>query len=881
MSRNETKTLVGEAVRTPLGQVISGKFRITAEIGRGGMGIVYEAEDTALERAVALKFLPAELTGNPEARERFLHEARAVSRLDHPNICTVHEIGETEAGKMFIVMSRYKGVSLKDKLASGPLRPGEVVRIAVQIADGLAEAHARGIVHRDIKPGNIFVTDEGTVKILDFGLAKLADGLRLTSPGTTLGTAAYMSPEQARGDDVDARTDIWSLGIVLYEMVAGELPFRSGKDPAVIHAILHEPPTPVKELRAGFPAEMEALIARALAKDPGKRPVSAAEFAGALRALQEEMTTRTFPAARKLSFRRPRRRAMIVFAASALSLLAVVALIWLLNKPSLAFESRDKLMIADVENLTGDEVFDLALRTALELDLQQSPYATIFDKPQIAETLRLMRIDPAAKVDEETGCEICRFAGVRAFILPRIFSVGEAYEIQAILVDPVKRRHVDRFRVTALGREDVLLKAIDKLAQEVRSRLGESMSSIAKADKAITDVTTSSWEALNYFALGESKWQEGKFKEAAVLMELALEKDPQFVDARSSVGLLQIQFLGQPEKGREMLRQALADAQSQNLPERDILKLKAAVKQYVDADLPGALEEYGLITELFPDFMPAWNNSGVILRDLGRYPEAVAMFEKAAEIAPRNSIPLQNLWFIHMNRNKDAAAAEEAGRRMAALAPKLAYPASFLGYTLAVLGRFEEAESELRRAVEAEPEHPYAMANLAHVLNAQGKAAEAAPLYRRVVELTRQGKTRGSLEGDSLALIHALVRSGDPEAAENLASEVREAVTKRSDSGGMPISDLFVMGQLEAIFGRTDEAERYLKIILRKDPKDARSLMAIAELYALLGRHEAAIAYVRKSIDAGYLDFYFPTILPCFQAIRDDPEFLAIFGLSK
>jgi serine/threonine protein kinase/tetratricopeptide (TPR) repeat protein len=880
MKDDPTKTFKIETKKIVPGQTLANKYRIIRELGRGGMGVVYEAEDLKLKRTVALKFLPSEFTLDPEARQRFVQEAQAASGLDHPNICTIHEIDEAEAGGMYIAMACYKGESLKEKIKSGPLEPAEAVEIALQVAEGLAKAHEQGIVHRDIKPGNIIVTSDGIIKILDFGLAKLAGDLRLTLPGTTMGTVAYMSPEQARGEIVDKRTDIWSLGVVLYEMVTGDLPYGREKEQAVIYAILNEQPRPVKDLRPGFPAELEQVIRKALAKDLNKRFDSAQEMADVLRGLKIRMARSLYPTARKLSFRRPRTRLMIA-AVSAVFLIGVAIVIWMLSRPSLAFESRDKLMVADVENLTGDKVFDLALRTAIEADLQQSPYAAVFDRPQIMETMRLMRMDPASKVDETIGYEVCRFAGVRAFILPRILSAGEAYELEAILIDPVKRRHVDRFRVTARGKEEVLLKGIDKLAGQLRSRLGESMSSIQKADKSVAQVTTSSWDALNYFSMGMAKWQAGNYKEAATLMELALEKDPQFVDARSSLGLLEIQFLKEAAKGKDMLRQALKDAESQNLPQRDILKLKAANKQFVEGDLMGALEQYRIMQELFPDFMPPWNNSGIILRTLGRYPEAVTMFEKAAEVAPRNSIPLQNMWFVFMFYTKNAAAGEQAAKRMVSLAPRLAYPFSYLGYSLAAQGRFEEAEKEFRKAVEIEPDHPYAVANLAHVLFALGRPGEAVPVYRKVVDLTRQGKTGGSVEGDSLALIHALKSSGDIEAAKKMAAEVRETVNKRTASAPLKLEDLFILGEIEAIIGRPSEANRYLRQILDKKPKDADALMGIAEFYALLGQDEPAISTLKRSLEAGYRDYFFPVILPAFQSIRDRPEFRALFQLPK
>ena len=879
MEGNPTRTLKVETTRIRPGQTVANKYRIIRELGRGGMGVVYEAEDLRLKRTVALKFLPPGLTADPEARERFIHEAQAASGLDHPNICTIHEIDESEAGGMYLAMACYKGESLKDKLSRGPLGPADAATIALQAAEGLAKAHEQGIVHRDIKPGNIMITADGVAKVLDFGLAKLASDARLTLPGTTVGTVAYMSPEQARGDDVDGRTDVWSLGVVLYEMATGRLPFGQEKDQAVLHAILHESPRPVSDLGPGYPAEFSQIIARALAKDPAKRYPSAREMAEALRGLKTAMSARDFSVTRRLPFRRSRRP--LLLAAGGLSLVVLVAVaVWLLNRPSLAFESRDKLMVADAENLTGDKVFDLALRTAIEASLQQSPYASVFDKPQISDTLRLMRLEPSARVDESLGYEVCRFAGVRAFILPRILSAGDAYELEAILIDPVRRRHVDRIRVTARGREDVLLKGIDKLTKELRSRLGESLGSIEKANLSVARVTTSSWEALDYFSLAQAKRQDGRIKEAVALYELALGKDPGFVAARSSLGLVLIQFMGQPEKGRDMLRRALKDAQSQGLPERDVLPLKAIHRQFVDGDLEGALTEYRTIMELFPDLMPPFNNAGRVLQALGRYDEAMTMYEEAAKRAPRNSIPLQNLWYLDIDFRKDAQASESAARRMVELAPALANSHNFLGYSLAVQEKFGEAEKEIRKALEIEPDHPYALPNLGHVLFAMGRASEAVPFYQRVVDLVKKRKTGSTLLWDSISLAIALLESGQKMEARNLAADIRGDLQR--DLGGKEGSagDWIALGALEAVFGAPDKSEACLNKIRPAEIKDANTMMELAELYALVGRPGPAIAYLKKSLASGFTDPLFPVILPEFRSIRKLPEFRALFKLG-
>ena len=253
-----------------IGQTIS-HYRILEKLGEGGMGVVYKAQDTKLKRTVALKFLPPEYTRDADAKARFIHEAQAASALQHNNICTIHDIDGTDDGRLFIVMDCYEGEPLKEKIARGPMKLEEAVEIAVQVASGLSKAHEKGIVHRDIKPGNVIITTDGIAKIVDFGLAKLAGQTMITKAGKTLGTVAYMSPEQARGEKVDHRTDIWSLGVVLYEMLTGRLPFRGEHEAAMLYSVVHEEPQPISSFRSDLPPDIESNITKMLQKDPGKR----------------------------------------------------------------------------------------------------------------------------------------------------------------------------------------------------------------------------------------------------------------------------------------------------------------------------------------------------------------------------------------------------------------------------------------------------------------------------------------------------------------------------------------------------------------------------------------------------------------------------------
>jgi serine/threonine protein kinase/Flp pilus assembly protein TadD len=885
-SRDTSQVVFSEATRTielatrslEKGTIIADKYRIGEKLGEGGMGIVYKALDMTLNRDVALKFLPPEYTRDKDARERFVREAKAASALDHPNICTIHEINKTEDEQVFIVMAYYEGQNLKGKIKRGPLKQKDVIDLALQVAQGISAAHKKGIIHRDIKPTNIMITNERAAKILDFGIAKLSGQEGLTRPLATVGTVSYMSPEQARGETIDVRSDIWSLGIVMYEMITGRLPFKGDNTQAILYNVMNEEPRSVKDLRSEIPSELEHIIQKALAKDPKKRFSSGRELATELEDLKTRMTLGTVPVFRPKHFFRSRKRVMIAGAVCML-LIVVIFATWILTRPSLAFEERDKLLVADVDNQTEEAVFDLALRTAIEADLQQSPFARVFDKSEVAETLRLMRKDPSSRIDEELGMSVCRFAGVRALILPRILSAGEAYELQAILIDPVKMRHVDRIRVTALGQEEVLLHAIDELVREVRSSLGESIGSIEEADVPVVKVATSSWEALQYLAMGQEKRQAGQFREAERLYNLAIERDPHFASAKGSLGLILIQFLNQKEKGQEMLRQALQDAEG--LPQQEYLMIKAVNKWYVDEDFNGALEEYRLVRELYPDLWTAYNNPGVILRGLGQFDEAIAMFEKAAELAPRTSIPLANLWFTHLNYKKDPRAAEEIARRLIELAPEIAYCHHFFGYSLAAQARYEEALDAYRKTIEIEPNHPYGRPNLAHLLLVTGKAVDAIPHYREVRVLVSQGKIHGTYVSSSLDLAIASKFAGDEETAKSVAAEGRDAHLKTMEEMGPNVQLFLVLALLDFVAGELQEAEEYIKKANEMGINDPYSMMNLAEYHALSGNKELAIEALKSAFELGYSDPYFPMIIPAFQPIRFEPEFKAVFDVKS
>ncbi len=713
------------------------RFTILETLGEGAMGVVYRARDTLLHRDVALKLIRPELAEDPKNRARFLRECRAAATINHPGVATIYEAGETDDGRLFLASELVDGETLKDRLGRGPMPPAEVIAIGIQLADALAAAHAKGATHRDVKPANLMLTSDGRLKALDFGLARLVSAddsdaggddrtVDQTQEGAVVGTPAYMSPEQASGMKVDSRTDIFSAGCVLYELVTGNSPFRSDSVPETLRRVLCEEPPSIKSSVDGIPIGLEEVLRGAMAKDRDRRTATAGKLAESLRALREMPST--IASGMIASAEKSRRRTLVIGGLTGtLAIMAAAALIWQWSRPSLAFASSDRLLVADVENLTGDEAFDLALHTALETDLKQSHYVTIFQQNQVKQTLRLMRQPADSFIDEDLGRDICRFSGVRAMILPRILKVGDAYELQAAVVDPQTGRHVDRIRVLAKGRDEVLLEAIDELTHEVRSRLGESLQSIEAADFPIAVATTSTWEALHYFAMANQKWGRGKFDEAVRLYELALDLDPEFATCRGSLGLLLIQFGKQPERGREELHQALVDGET--LPRSEYLMLRAVNRHFVDQDLEGALGEYELVNGIFPDHMAAYNNRGQILTQLGRFDEAAAMYEKAATLDRQSAFPLVNLSFMYLTTLPNAVAAESVCRRLVALDPEIANYQSMLGWALAVQGRFGEAQDVLETALELEPDHRLRHAESGLHPHGGGQAGHGAALF--------------------------------------------------------------------------------------------------------------------------------------------------------
>lgn len=684
-------------------------YKILEKLGGGGMGVVYKAQDLKLDRLVALKFLPTSLSFDDEIKQRFIHEAKLASSLQHNNICTIHEIDETVDGQLFISMDLYEGETLKKKIEKGRLELEEIVNISIQITEGLKKAHDKGIVHRDIKPANVFITNDSTVKILDFGLAKGLSENTLTQKGMTFGTVTYMSPEQARGEKVDPRTDIWSLGILLYEMLTGDLPFKGEYDQAVIYSILNEEPGFDEKVKF---EKLKNIIKKCLAKNKSERYRNAEELIEDLKNVQLSTVPKT-----RWDVVSRKRRWFGLISIVGLALITVFLAFYFSSTSKVKSKQRIPIAVVDFKNATKEAELN-GLSGMLITSLEQSKRLNVITRSRLFDILKQLGKENLTRIDEYAGREICTRANISTLAIASIRKFGKVYTIDMKVMDVVKNQYLFAVNVRGEGKESIP-ELIDKLSKKTREGLNENIASIYSGNKKIAEITTSNLQAYQHFFKGEELIDKLKFKEAQKEFEQAIKIDSSF-----GLAFYRMAYAIDWESNKKLANKYVLKAYSlfQNIPEKEQYLVDALYAEN-KLDLEKALKILKEGEKKYPNDKEILYNIGDWSYHAGYLNQAEKYLKKVLQIDPNFPRALDHLTWTYEDQKKYDKMLETA-KRYYAVSPTFE-ASNLLDVAYFKTGEYQTAIDELKRNLTIHPGRQSILALLARCYVYLGNAEKA------------------------------------------------------------------------------------------------------------------------------------------------------------